>query len=125
VGDPDLDREHQMLVGIINGLVDAVEAGPDPHRGDEVWHQVLSEIVLYAENHFRHEEQRMAEVDYGELDEHRAGHLRFRARVAEFMARESGGVESLLRAHRFLSEWLKDHVLRVDQGYAPYLRASV
>lgn len=122
VGDDQLDREHQGLIALINRLADpAIQESQDP----QIWLTCISEVVRYAENHFRSEEERMRQADYPGLGAHRTGHLRFRTQVAQLsQPPEAGGLKSLKDLHAFLAAWLKSHVLEEDRRYVPYLDAK-
>ncbi|HJV23169.1 MAG TPA: bacteriohemerythrin [Holophagaceae bacterium] len=122
VGDDLLDHEHQGLIALINRLAD-VEAGAsaDP----QVWRDCLAEMVLYAENHFRHEEERMGQVAYPHLEAHRAGHLRFRKQISALaQASEGRALEAISDLHAFLAAWLRNHILEDDRRYVPYLEVK-
>ncbi|MCL6546406.1 MAG: hemerythrin domain-containing protein [Bryobacteraceae bacterium] len=52
---PELDQQHQRLVGMLNRLHDALRAGGDP----AVAQKVVEELVLYTQHHFAAEERLM------------------------------------------------------------------
>ena len=119
VGDDRLDHEHQSLVALINRLVEPdVRESNDP----QVWRACISEVVLYAENHFRYEEDRMEQVKYPNLEGHRAGHMRFRKQISQLTLDTYEETPSVLpELHTFLIAWLKNHILDEDQRYTAYL----
>ncbi len=121
VGDDRLDREHQGLIALINRLAEpAIQESRDP----QTWLTCIAEVVRYAENHFRFEEERMRQAHYPGLEAHRTGHLRFRTQVAQLsQAPAEDGPKSLTDLHAFLSAWLRSHVLEEDRRYVPYLGA--
>ncbi len=123
VGDDQLDKEHKTLVALINRLADSeVQHGLDP----QVWRECFSEMVLYAENHFRHEEERMGQVGFPELESHRAGHMRFRKQLSILASEaEVAPRGALPDLHSFLAGWFKEHILKEDQRYKPYVEAKV
>ncbi|MBI3131689.1 MAG: hemerythrin family protein [Acidobacteria bacterium] len=122
VGDDRLDHEHQSLVALINRLVEPeIRESNDP----QVRRACVAEVILYAENHFRYEEDRMEQVKYPNLEGHRAGHMRFRRQISQLTLgafEETPGLLSDL--HTFLIAWLKNHILDEDQRYAAYLVAG-
>ncbi|HJV89976.1 MAG TPA: bacteriohemerythrin [Holophagaceae bacterium] len=122
VGDDLLDHEHQGLIALINRLSE-VEGEVRAHPG--IWRECLAEMVLYAENHFRHEEERMGQVAYPHLEAHRAGHLRFRKQLSLLAQEaEARGEDALPNLHAFLAAWLKNHVLEDDRRYVAYLTVN-
>lgn len=119
-----MDLEHIQLVGMINRLYDGLLQFEDPSTHGALWQDVLAEVVLYAENHFRHEEQVMGELAFPRLLPHKEGHLRFRKQVSEMASRCQGRAEDLRELFTFLSAWLKHHVLEEDQQYARLIPRS-
>ncbi len=124
VGDPRLDREHQGLVALINALRVAREQELQDLDLEVFVHQVVSELVAYAEDHFRFEEGLMAEAGYPDLGHHREGHLHFRQQVADMAGRVNDHPQALEDFHTFLAAWLKHHILEQDQRYVPYLQEA-
>lgn len=124
VAEPRLDREHQGLVALINALRVAQEQQLTTLDLDVFVHQVVSELVAYAEDHFRYEEALMAEAKYPDLGHHREGHLHFRQQVTTLAGQVLEQQVSLKDLHTFLGAWLKHHILDQDQRYVPYLQAA-
>ena len=122
VGDDLLDREHQGLIALINRLADPEALAEE---GPKVWLDAIAELVLYAETHFRHEEERMGQIGFPGLEAHRTGHMRFRKQLATLASDAEGkGPKALPDLYTFLTAWLKSHVLEEDQRYVPYLEAK-
>jgi hemerythrin len=124
VAEPRLDQEHQGLVALINALRVAQEQQLTELDLDVFVHQVVSELVAYAEDHFRYEESLMAEAGYPDLGHHREGHLHFRRQVADMASRVGDHPQALKDLHTFLGAWLKHHILDQDLRYVPYLQAA-
>lgn len=122
VGEAALDREHQSLIAIINALGAALLVGPSELDRESFAHQVLSELVSYAENHFRHEEEVMAVAEFPDLERHREGHLHFRKQVMDLAARVAEDPQALAELHTFLTAWLRHHILEQDKRYSPFLQ---
>ena len=119
VGDDQLDHEHQGLIDLINRLAEVeAQASSDP----QLWQDCLGEMVLYAENHFRHEEERMGQAGYPHLEAHRMGHLRFRKQLTTLAQEAEGRASEAIRdLHTFLAAWLRNHILEDDRRYVSYL----
>ncbi len=113
-----LDKEHQELVKQIDNLFVAVR----DKRGEEVLSDILAMLEDYTENHFKHEEQLLAEHGYPELTEHLALHQALRDEVAAMKVRFSENPEGLAREFlKFLRQWLLEHIVNVDKKYGPFL----
>jgi len=70
VGVPDVDHEHQKLIGLINDLHDAMSSG----SGDVTVMDFLGEIYAHVSAHFALEEKIMRDRKYDEYAEHKAEH---------------------------------------------------
>lgn len=70
VGVPDVDHEHQELIGLINDLHDAMLSG----SGDVTIMDFLGEIYAQVSAHFALEEKIMRDRRYDEYAEHKAEH---------------------------------------------------
>ena len=115
VGVPRLDRDHRVLIALINRLEGERATQPD----DAVIGEVLKALVAYTMFHFAREEQVMEACGFGELEMHREEHRLLAAEVtaqhARFLRdRNSVGHGDLLR---FLTDWLNHHILLQDLPY--------
>jgi hemerythrin len=119
---PELDQQHQRLVGMLNRLHDALRGGGDP----AVAQKVVEELVLYTQHHFSAEERLMESCGYPELEEHRRKHRAMEAQVHAFRQQiASGGVSAQLKLMTFLRDWLQKHILETDMRYSDHLSAHV
>ena len=118
VGVPELDADHKQLIRIINQL--AADADSDERKA--AVRQSLFGLLRYAEYHFAREEGVLAACRYAGLEEHKAEHRDFIARIGELNRRfdsdpeESAAVvnQTLLN---FLQDWLNHHILIEDKAY--------
>ena len=115
----ELDLQHQSLFLIINELHDALEDG----QGAVVMGDVLDRLMRYAGTHFQSEEFLMEKHGFPGLPTHRVEHEAFVRNmlryVDDFRAGKVGAPTALLL---FLQSWLKEHILKSDKAYGPYLR---
>lgn len=118
VGVPQLDRQHKMLVDLINRLQTADQDG-------DVMPEVFDALRTYVREHFRTEEALLERAGYPELAEHRREHQVF---VDWLKAVQSayglGGAASFLindSVVAFLKNWLVSHILVSDRAYAETL----
>lgn len=115
---PEMDRQHQHLVGIINRLHDEMARGAPP----ESLAAILKDLVRYTQVHFRREEELMAAAGYPALGRHRAEHQDLTNQVLQFERDlEAGKLALSIALLNFLKAWLKDHISRSDSGYADYV----
>ena len=112
-GESLVDTEHKELVRIIN-LVGALEAGEDSDPA--AVQSILEELLLYAVNHFSHEEGLMIEAgcDERHVKMHQKIHREFTSQVTA-MRQVSMGADDNEFLLRFLSNWLAYHILGIDQ----------
>jgi len=69
VGVKEMDDQHQRIIRTFNKLVDNVQA----HVGSEVISEVLSEMVGYASDHFKREEQLLEDHKHPDLNRQKNG----------------------------------------------------
>lgn len=116
VGIRELDEQHKKLIGIINRLIEEQKVLTKP----ETVAALISEMVDYAEIHFRAEEYLMAEYGYEKQDEHIRSHRAFIARTHEFMEAPEGPNILSVSLLEYLKSWLVNHILHEDMEYKPF-----
>ncbi len=117
-----IDRQHRKLVELINQLFKCMVDGGDRM----LLGQVVDELVDYTVSHFRTEEDLMAKTGYPDLQNHKAIHQEFVAKVADFVTKLKSG-ERLAPAdiYQFLKGWLINHIEQQDRdGFAPHVKKS-
>jgi hemerythrin len=83
---------------------------------------LLSKLLTYTRNHFSDEEKMLETANYPGLAVHQIKHRALTKQVEEYIARfEKGDVTLSNELASFLSDWLKTHILSVDQQYGPYM----
>jgi len=114
----DMDNQHVVLVGIINELQQAINAG----EGKEKLGKILKELLAYTDKHFAAEEKLMKKRGYPRYEEHRGKHIKMRAKV-ESLIRDynSGQVSMTFAVLKFLQDWLIKHIMGTDKDYGEYL----
>ncbi len=118
VGISEIDRQHKLLVDIVNELY--YEAGQK--RGHEMLGRILGGLVEYTKTHFTYEEGLMAMHGYPDLEAHQAKHKKLVARVMEFQGRVTANDETVLEELlQFLKDWLAHHIQGTDKKYVPFL----
>jgi len=113
----EFDRQHKKLVALINELNDAMSVG----KGKNVLEKIISDLITYTGTHFKAEEKYFARFKYPDTFNHRIEHVAFVRKVAEFKAGfESGNLPLTVEVLRFLSEWLKKHIMGTDKKYSQF-----
>ena len=113
-----IDRQHRVLIKIINELHDAVENGitAGNMRG------ILRKLKNYVRVHFVYEELIFKRLDYPETEAHILAHKKL-----------GNGLEKLFKGYKpddtmiadhllaFLKDWLNHHILVEDMAYSKFL----
>ena len=120
-GVPEMDRQHQRLIELINGLFDAMKKNSE----QSIIAKHVDGLAEYTVTHFDQEEQLMARYHYPEIEAHKRIHKKFVAKVNEFNKRiHSEERVSAADIITFLKDWLISHIQHKDRdGYAVLVRA--
>lgn len=119
LGHPEIDAQHQEIFRRFAALVAAMESGSPGDVG-----ALFEFLGGYAARHFAAEERVMAEVRYPGVNVHAAAHARFVRELAELRALyEGSGASSgvVVKARTWIEDWLRAHIMGVDQGLARFL----
>lgn len=108
-----IDRQHQALFALVNEVADKVKAGNMPEiRG------VIDRLAAYTVEHFRDEEAILRKAGYAALEDHEMIHAELLEKVQDLRTKlEKHQAVSMVGIIRFLSDWLKDHILQDDMAY--------
>jgi hemerythrin len=121
VGVEEIDREHKRLLGVLNDLHNAVQAG----EAREVLGRVMDELLLYVAYHFAHEEELFLRTDYPGFERHRLQHRALTITVKEiyedFQLSDAEALPSQVLL--FLKHWLYDHIMGPDRDFGRYYNA--
>lgn len=121
IGNENIDKEHQVLIEIINALIELIEL--DKGRGE--FAMILSKMTDYSLFHFKKEEDFMRRFAYPDLIKHHNYHSDYIYKVAMFNS-------ALLKVNPpdpieiidFLEKWWKNHILTIDKNYEEYHRKN-
>ena len=113
VGVPGIDRQHQRLVDLFNGLEDELVRG----SASRVVRSLFAELASYGRYHFGTEVNLLRIDDYPGLAGHVDAHDEFTARVAdlESLLQREGGESAAVEASRFLRGWILRHIVVADR----------
>jgi hemerythrin len=122
VGVKQFDAEHQKLVGMVNDLFDAVQAG----KGKDLLGPILDGLISYTKTHFANEEKYFAQHQYPNFQAHKAEHDALAKQVLDVQAKFKAGASAALSMEvmNFLKNWLVKHILGTDKAYGPFLNGK-
>lgn len=122
VGITQFDNEHKRLVGMVNDLFDAVQAG----KGKDALGRILDGLITYTKTHFANEERYMTQHGYPDLPAHKAEHDALAKQVLDVQAKYRAGASAVLSMEvmTFLKGWLVKHIQGTDKKYGPFLNAK-
>ena len=116
-----IDKQHRMLVEMINELADAYDTGKDR----EFIAKALEKLGMYAAAHFAREENYFEVHAYPDIDEHIQEHEYFEDMLYQFEDEFKAGKQDLTdTVINFLSDWLTSHIGSSDKKYVPFLEAK-
>ncbi len=111
-GIPIIDKDHQVLVDLIDNLYDAMVDGD---ANNQV-HSIVSKLIDYAKLHFKREEFYMESIEYKELLKHTSEHQAFQTRVNGFVEKLDAGINNIsVEVVSFLRDWLINHIQHTDK----------
>ncbi len=118
---PEIDAQHREMLGKMHQLSDAYQAGD--------MQQVQSDLNTLGEGmtqHFKQEEQIMAETQYPFADQHKKEHaafLRYYTLLCEEIANTPAkSAYVTFRIRMLLIDWLINHTTQTDRHLGHYLR---
>ena len=119
VGVPSIDEQHKALLGLLNELFDATQAG----RGQLVLGKVLKELADYTVYHFQYEEALFAQTGYSAAPDHIKEHDGLITLVQVLRQKYQDGAREILSEDllRFLRRWLYTHIMGSDKKFGPHL----
>ncbi len=115
---PSIDKQHQVLIKLINKLETAMTEG----KASAVLGKIIKELVQYTHAHFIYEEALFTSHGYPESDNHKQAHKNLFAKVERFNeAVDSGDDKIYDELLSFLNHWLYHHILKEDMAYSKHL----
>ncbi len=112
-GVPEIDAQHQELIGRLRGLLTAMKEG---RSGSEIA-GLLDFLGEYAAWHFGQEEACMDRHHCRAAAANRSAHRHFVTVFEEIAARvkaEGPKMSLTIRAERELADWVRYHMVRID-----------
>jgi hemerythrin len=116
---PQIDAQHQQLIGLINQLHAAMLQG----NGKPALAQILTQLVRYTDSHFSYEESMLRQRGYPGLAAHQAEHQKLKKQVVDLQVQfQAGKLLLTMQVMQFLKEWLANHILSRDMDYAKEMK---
>lgn len=117
----EIDAQHRRLFQIYNNLIEAMYQGV----GVKELGNALNELLEYAVVHFMTEEGYLQKYGYPGYDAHKAVHSEFRQRLYTLHKKFHEGKPVLTaEVTEYVRDWIKVHVLNMDQKYGPFLKKA-
>lgn len=119
VGVDAIDKDHQVLINILNKVV---RRSADDVDVDDI----INKLMDYTHYHFDREEVLMKVCNYRDLEIHQEIHKELIAEVnshAQTWARDRSQ-ENFVQLRHFFKDWLFDHILEKDTKILPYTRGK-
>jgi len=122
LGIPEVDKQHKELVAMVNELHRAMRM----KTGSREAGAILTRLADYTVHHFEYEEKLFDLHGYPDILNHKKMHKDLVAKVLAFTTEfEQGRAALSMDLMRFLTNWLKDHIMKADKAYAPFLKEKL
>jgi hemerythrin-like metal-binding protein len=119
IGIDQIDEQHKELVKMVNELHRAMKM----KMGAKEAGQILTRLADYTVYHFANEETLFEQHQYPDRVAHKEYHDRLVAQVLEFKQEfEEGRAALSMDLMQFLTDWLRDHIMKTDRAYAPFFK---
>lgn len=121
VGIPSIDKQHKELIDMVNELSNAMTQG----KGKEVLGTIFDKIIKYTATHFAYEEKLFDTHNFPGTAAHKAEHLNLVKQAVELQEKFKAGQPVLsVATHKFLVDWLNNHIKGTDKQYTAHLVAK-
>jgi hemerythrin len=117
LGIDAIDQEHIKLVDMLN----QVHAFLSENKRAEARQYFVETLANYVDEHFAHEEQFLASIDFPQLTEHQKIHAQFKKSVRDLSTLiESGDDGAFRQALNESFTWIIAHIGKTDKRYAKF-----
>ena len=117
---PEIDSQHETLIGLVNRLHEAMLQG----TGREILDGLLSQLIEHTRNHFSYEEQLMSQHGYPGYAAHKSQHDKLMHHLVDLVDRYHGG--DLLLSFAVVIElkgWAMVHIEKSDKPLCAFLNS--
>ena len=117
VGIDKFDAQHKNFFHIL----DKLEGIEEP--GKEAIAEAIDSLIRYVTEHFHEEESLMLSLGYPGYEEHMVEHHKLMEKAQRLYAEmDSGCPPAAAKLKRVLEDWIRDHIISVDQAYVPFFK---
>ncbi|MBF0453199.1 MAG: bacteriohemerythrin [Magnetococcales bacterium] len=114
-----VDYDHQILVGMVNDLHQALKQ----ERGSDALEKILSALAQYTVEHFAREEKIFDQFNYPDTEAHKKEHKKLVDMVVQLIEQFKAGeftvaMDLMLAA----KDWLIKHIMHTDMNFAPFMK---
>jgi len=118
-GSALIDGDHRQLIAFVNALFEAMEATVS----NDAICEAMNNLVQYTREHFGREETEMDRVRYVASLAHKSEHANLLRQIVTLKEMlESGGKVNVPAVEDFLTEWLREHIVKADSKLAAALK---
>jgi len=115
---PEIDSQHERLIGLVNLLHETMLQGADRAALDGL----LSQLLEHTRAHFAYEEQLMSQYNYPGYEAHKTEHNRLMRHLEDLVERYTNG--ELLLSFAVVLElkgWAVVHIEKSDKPLGAFL----
>ena len=114
VGVSVIDEEHKRFIDIINRATYIKKY----HDSTQGMSEILSEMNVYAKEHFKTEEAYMLDFKYFDYKSHKDEHNNFSNIISSYINKLMyGEIKTIDEILEYLKQWLYDHIQVTDKEY--------
>jgi hemerythrin-like metal-binding protein len=120
VGVGIIDEQHKRIILILNRLIGNEK---EATTGSTLISDLITQMTMYAQEHFKTEEDLMAKFGFPLLDQHKKSHVNYRKKVTDLCTAVPLGVPIVPQVMlNYLVEWWQNHILHEDMGYKSFFK---
>jgi len=114
---PDMNKQHEHLIAIMNRLYDRADAKAPKAE----LNRILIELRDYTVKHFQDEEAYMQKVGFPQFENHKRIHQKLVQDFVRYYEEFAAGPGELPSAFfNFLRLWLTSHIMHIDHRYGEF-----
>jgi hemerythrin-like metal-binding protein len=112
----EIDKNHQQLILMVNGLDNAMSWG----KGRQIIGKTIDELVSFATSNFKLEENYFDRLKKFQAADHKKEHADFIQNVTKFKADFGAGNAWIsIKVMNYLQTWIRNHLKSADKKYGP------
>lgn len=117
LGIPSIDAQHKQLINLLDLFHIALKKG----ETQSAYANTIRALVDYTQHHFADEEEYMSRIGYPKLADHKRLHANLINETRNILFQlKNGHPIHAISLHRFLNDWVCNHILDEDHKIARY-----